>query len=364
MRSLNFRPLNQNSGQLQWASLLALSGLFVSIAAWAGLPGAFLFGTVLAAILVGVAECSVRVTAAPFLAAQGVIGCLVGQSIPITILGDLVRGGPVYFAGVFAVIAVASALGLVLTHWRLLPGTTAIWGTSPGASTPMILMSEAYGGDIRLVAVMQYLRLVCVVLAATIVSSLWGASPATVAVNVPATVWFPPLAWGPFLTALAIAFGGSFLANWARLPAGAMLLPLVAVMLLRETGLTIQLPPWLLVASYAIIGWSIGLRFTRPILLHALRVLPTILAATFALIAFCGGIAMALVKFAGIDPLTAYLATSPGGLDSVAIIAASSPADLRFVMAMQTSRLIVALLVSPGIARYMARRQAGLGARP
>src|SRR4030095_4290218 len=41
------------------------------------------------------------------------------------------------------------------------------------------------------------------------------------------------------------------------------------------------------------------------------------------------------VRSAGIDPLTAYLATSPGGMDSVAIIGAASKADLSFVMALQ-----------------------------
>ena len=42
------------------------------------------------------------------------------------------------------------------------------------------------------------------------------------------------------------------------------------------------------------------------------------------LIAICGGSAWGLVHFAGIDPLTAYLATSPGGADSVAILSASA----------------------------------------
>jgi uncharacterized membrane protein AbrB (regulator of aidB expression) len=36
----------------------------------------------------------------------------------------------------------------------------------------------------------------------------------------------------------------------------------------------------------------------------------------------CGGLAFFLVKTVGIDPLTAYLATSPGSMDSAAIIAA------------------------------------------
>lgn len=41
-------------------------------------------------------------------------------------------------------------------------------------------------------------------------------------------------------------------------------------------------------------------------------------------------------------PLTAYLATSPGGADSVAIIAASAHVEISFVMAMQLARFLVA----------------------
>jgi membrane AbrB-like protein len=82
------------------------------------------------------------------------------------------------------------------------------------------------------------------------------------------------------------------------------------------------------------------------------------LLSIFALIAICGLIAAVLVA-AGIDPLTAYLATSPGGADSVAIIAASSNVDLRFVMAMQTARLLVVLLTGPSIARFITWQVGG-----
>jgi hypothetical protein len=49
-----------------------------------------------------------------------------------------------------------------------------------------------------------------------------------------------------------------------------------------------------------------------------------------------------------------YLATSPGGVDAAAIIAASTNVDTPFVMAMQTVRMIVLLLVGPHIARWTA----------
>lgn len=65
---------------------------------------------------------------------------------------------------------------------------------------------------------------------------------------------------------------------------------------------------------------------------------------------------MLLVWFAGVDPLTAYLATSPGGADSVAIIAANTKVDMPFVMAMQSGRFIVVMLIGPALARYIATR--------
>jgi uncharacterized protein len=73
----------------------------------------------------------------------------------------------------------------------------------------------------------------------------------------------------------------------------------------------------------------------------------------------CGGLAFALHEAAGTDALTAYLATSPGGADAVAIIAASSPVDVSFVMAMQIGRLLLVILIGPTLARMVARWTAG-----
>jgi uncharacterized membrane protein AbrB (regulator of aidB expression) len=57
----------------------------------------------------------------------------------------------------------------------------------------------------------------------------------------------------------------------------------------------------------------------------------------------------------GIDLLTAYLATGPGGMDTVAIIATSSSADLSFVMALQAIRFLIVLVLGPPLARFIAR---------
>ena len=154
---------------------------------------------------------------------------------------------------------------------------------------------------------------------------------------------------------MAIAGFGAALGWRLRLPAGALLVPLAAGAALHVAGLArIELPPWLLALSYAALGWNIGLGFNRRILRHASRALPQVALSTLALIAFCGVLALLLSRFLGVDPLTAYLATSPGGMDTVAIIAASSKVDVSFVMALQTARFVIVLLVGPRLARLVA----------
>ena len=73
------------------------------------------------------------------------------------------------------------------------------------------------------------------------------------------------------------------------------------------------------------------------------------------LIGLCGLMSLALVWLLGLDPLTAYLAISPGGIDSVAVIGAASQADMSFVMALQTMRLLAVVLLGPPLARALAR---------
>jgi membrane AbrB-like protein len=143
-----------------------------------------------------------------------------------------------------------------------------------------------------------------------------------------------------------------------RFPTGAMLLPLVLGVFLQGPGwLIIELPPALLAVAYMLIGWSIGLRFTPATLDHARRAFPRVLFSIAVLIALGVGLAATLALVGGFDPLTAYLATSPGGADSVAIIAAhAATVDAGFVMAMQLCRFVLVLLWGPRVSRWVAQR--------
>ena len=318
---------------------------------------ALLLGPVFAAIAFAARETPVRVPAAAFVFAQAIVGCMIARTIPTTLLLEIGKSWPLFALAVCSVVMLSALLGWAMARLRLLPGTTAVWGSFPGAATAMVLMGEAFGADVRLVALMQYLRVLLVGVAATTVTRLW------VPVHAASASLIPPhglLHLTTFGETLALAGAGAWLAQRLRIPAGALLVPMFAGVVLQDTGLlAIELPWWLLAGCYALVGWSIGLRFTPAILRHSARLLPRVLAGICTLIALCGGLAWALAYFAHVDPLTAYLATSPGGADTVAIIASSSPVDVPFVMAMQSARFIVVAFCGPAIARFVARRVPG-----
>jgi uncharacterized protein len=207
---------------------------------------------------------------------------------------------------------------------------------------------------------MQYLRVVMVASAASLVARFWVHLPAG-AMSAPMP-WFPEIHWLAFGATLALVVVGVFLGRRLPIPAGTLLLPMAAGTALHLGGIfSIELPPWFLGVSYALLGWSIGLRFTRDILARAARALPQVVLSILLLMGFCGLLSWLLVKTLGLDALTAYLATSPGGMDSVAIIAASSPGriDIPFVMALQTMRFLLILAVGPPLSRWVAKRVKG-----
>lgn len=344
--------LNGLASYQQWLALLVLSLLLSVALALLRLPAALLLGPMIAAILIEVGDGRIRAPRIFLYACQAVIGCMIARALNADILESFLARWPLFLAVVVSVIAVAALIGWLMSRWRILPGTTAVWGLSPGAASAMVLMAGAFGADARLVAFMQYFRVVLVATIATIVARLWAGPHAAAS----ATVWFPTINGLHFAQTLGIALAGGLVGRLTRIPAGVFLVPMVVGGVLHSTAvITIELPPWLLALSYAFLGWSIGLGFSREILAHAMRALPQTTLAIVVLIVFAGGVALVLVRGFGVDPLTAYLATSPGGADSVAIIAASSHVNVPFVMALQTMRFVMVLLVGPPLSRYAAR---------
>jgi membrane AbrB-like protein len=346
--------LAKQTAPARWGALLILSLALAGLLNSLRLPAALLLGPMIAGIVISTLDGAVDVPERGFTLAQGLLGCLIGSMLA-KLLGTGSAHWGVLIVGALSVVVISSGLGWLLSRTRLLPGTTAVWGMSPGAATVMTILSEDYGADARLVGLMQYLRVVIVAMIASTGARLLGATvPASGGVQ-----WFGTVHWDSLAVTLVLALLGPMIGNRLKVRAGAMLVPMViAVLLIRFDVISLDLPRWLLAIAYAAIGWRVGLRFTVSLLLQAAKALPQILLCTFALIAMCGGLALLLVKFAGIDPITAWLATNPGGADTAAIIASSSQnVDAGFIMTMQTLRFLSVLLFGPFIAKFLSNRK-------
>lgn len=341
-----------------WVALIFASASLAVVLQWASFPAATLLGPMLTAVVFALCGADLNVPRWSFAGAQSVVGCMVALSMTPSVLATLVLDWPAILLSIVLVIIFGAFVGYGLMRFGTLPGTTAAWGTSPGGAAAMMAMAESFGADIRMVAFMQYLRIFVVVLTASAVAHLLLGGRIG---DVSAPNWSPgfdtPLV--PLAQTLALVATGVVLGRLTRIPGGALLLPMVIGAVLNSLGLMqITLPPWLLWSAYAGLGWYIGLRFTPRTLRYALLAIPQLLLAIVVLMVLCGVAAWILTVWAGIDPLSAYLATSPGGLDVVAIIAADSGCDVAFVLALQTLRLFAVVLIGPLIARLICRLSA------
>lgn len=341
---------------VQWILLVIATVPLSLLLNAAGLPASVLLGAMVMGIVFSVAG-RVRsgMPAPAFAFGQAVIGCLVAGSLTADIMHDIVDDWPSFLVLVLSVSAICAAVGWILAKMRVVPGTTAIWGTSPGAAMVMTVMSDGYGADGRLVAFMQYLRVIMVTVSASLVAAIWGVPPTAPSDSM--ALASPTPEWIAFACSLVLCA----IATWAsivlRKPMAALLFPMIAGFVLNLSGVVEPyIPSWLLTISNALVGWGIGLRFTRAILTHAFGALPKILAAFVFLIAASGAVGLAFGWIAGIDPLTAYLAASPGGMDAMAIIAASAGGDMPFIMAVQTTRFVLVMLTGPALATLLAKK--------
>ena len=321
-------------------------------------PAAFMLGPMLAAIVVALSGAGIRLHKNYSLGAQAVMGCLIAHLINPALLAVFSAHWFTLIVINLAAMLLIAALGLLITQRRWLPDTSAIWGLSPGAASAMVLLADDYGSDPRLVAMMQYSRIVLVSMAAiAIASGLDHSHGASTAVpGVLQDSWFPPIASTALLETLALALAGYAASKLTGKGNLALFLPAFAGAPLQGTGLIdIEVPPLASTLAFGLTGWYVGLTFTRESALHCLRLLPRMLVAIVTLISICGLLSLLLARLVpDTNLLTAYLALSPGGIDTAVMIASGASVYLPLVLASQFVRLVIVLSAAPSLAKAAA----------
>jgi uncharacterized protein len=315
-----------------------------------GVPSPYLF----AALLIGLARAlaiaqPLELPRRVFVAAQAVTGVTLGTYLQRSSLHVLADDWLAVALVSLATLGISLADGGVLARLTILDRPTASLGMIAGGASGIVGISDDLGGDDRLVAFMQYLRVFVVVL---VTPALVGVIfPGAHAGSVPTT--------GPILgtaTAWLLTIGIAVAGQAVPLPARSLMGPMLIAGALTLSGVTdFTPPPVLRETAFGVIGLYIGLRFTAQTLRAVGRLLVPVAVSIVALLVACFGLAIVLDATTSVSLEDAYLATTPGGLYAVLAVAFGAGANTTFIVAVQSLRVLVMVVLAPLAVRRALR---------
>lgn len=318
------------------------------------LPTPLLFGGLVGALIYALARplSPLSLPSPWFTAGQAVVGVIVGSVIDWEALGGLGADWLIVVAvSLFSVVISILAGRLLLRHG--ISPATATFSSVAGGAAGLTALADDLGADARVVAVLQYLRLLVVLVTLPIVVTLVLGATGTGTDFSAAT---DDLWTGLLYTGIAIA-GGLFLGRITHLPSAPILGPLIVASLLSLVPLfeSVTVNPVIVGAGYLAIGIQVGLKFTVASLRSIGAMIPTALVAIAITLVSCAGLAWVLTATAGVSGADAYLATNPGGVYAVLGMSESIGGDVGFVTAAQILRTVIILGSAPFLAVYLRR---------
>lgn len=301
-------------------------------------------------------------------ASQAGIGVLMGSYVTPAALQSAGATALPMMAVTVLTIGLCLMAGALLARWGRTSLAEGALSLVPGGSAAIVAAADDLGADSRLVAFSQYLRVALVAFTAPVVATAMhpATDGSTGAGGAP--LWVDPhrilhLSQGahqlPGLLMLgAVCILGVRAGRRFSMPAPALLGPMVVTALFVFTGTAQGFAPDGVLRSllFALVGLEVGLRFTWASVRSIGRLFPHVLFWTMAVCLACGGLAWAFSAALGLPLVDAYLATTPGGINAVLATAASMDANLPAISTVQSTRLLIVMLVTPPIISWLARK--------
>jgi membrane AbrB-like protein len=351
---------------LKWAVLLAATAAVTVPLTLVGVPSAALFAALAVGIVTALTSTGPRrVPRTGGLAAQGVLGVYIGTMVQQDALSQLGGDWPLVAAVAVGTLLFSVIAGALLGLRRDVTALTGSLALVAGGASGLVAIARELGGDDRVVAVVQYLRVALITASMPIVVTLiYQADRSHGDPQVSETSLAP---WYLSVTLTAALIGvGAVGGRLIRLPGAGLLGPLALTVVLEVSGFSfgLSVPLLLVQAGYMLIGWQAGLAFTRASLRSVGRLLPV----AITLIVFIGvataGLGVVLARVTGLTPLEGYLATSPGGVYAVLATAVETGSNVTFIIAAQVVRILLMLFAAPVLARGVVWASRKLTERP
>ncbi|QGU03483.1 AbrB family transcriptional regulator [Corynebacterium comes] len=286
---------------------------------------------------------------------RGIIGMLAALplvGVPLGVLGGYLLPG-LFVAVVTLAIGVGGGL-LLAAKERAVSPETGILSMLAGGASIMPVLAKELGADYRFVALGQYLRLLAVSVSLPLVTTFFSTPAEHTAPDEPPVVWFMVVA------IVLIAYFGDAVGRLIRLPVPSVLGPLaitVAVALLLPEDLSLLPPELFRILAFLTIGWMCGGTLSFPALRAFARQLPATVTFIVVVIGACALTAVPLTWWLDITYFEAYLATSPGALETVLALSSEGGAG-PVVVAVQMIRLMAVLAIAgwlPQVIRLLTR---------
>ncbi|WP_254124789.1 AbrB family transcriptional regulator [Neobacillus sp. 114] len=152
-----------------------------------------------------------------------------------------------------------------------------------------------------------------------------------------------------FFITLFIALIGALIFQFLHTPIPWLLGPMTAVFIgSRFNRINLYWPRWIRDIGLIIVGYSIGLSFTKTALYQIAANLPSMLLMTTLLICFCAGIAFVVAKLTDVDYPTVLTGSIPGGLSQMITFAEEMKGiDITTVTFLQVARLMMIIFFVP-----------------
>lgn len=263
----------------------------------------------------------------------------------------------------FFMISLSICSGFLISSITGINKMTAVFGSAPGGIIDMSLISSEFGADMSIVALIQTLRVIANITIIPLVvrkfesNTLDSKNKKIVNEqmerlnNIPCKDNDFRNKTTRFLVTIIVGIIGGLLGIALSIPAGAMIGSFIFVAIFNAFLYKLFIPIKMKYGIQILVGAVIGLGVTMDNILDLKKIIAPALMAVSLLLAIGILLGLSLNKIWKIDLITALLASAPGGLTSMSLIALDLGADISFVTSLQFMRLVAIMIFYPFIMR-------------
>jgi hypothetical protein len=323
-------------------------------ATWLGLPLPWMIGALAATTAAAMAGAPIALPPGLRSVMIALLGVMLGSGFSPAILEHLAD----WAASLSALVAyTAVAGGASMLYFQRVAGydrPTAFFSAMPGGLSEMILVGGALGGDARVISLVHSSRLLLVVLSLPFAFQLLaGYEPAARPAAGPG---LGDISAADLAVLGACGLAGFLGARALRLPAAAVVGPMVLSAGVHLAGWTAARPPVELVAAaQVVVGTAVGCRFAGVAFGLIGRTVVLAGGSTFILVAVAVGFALALHGATGLPVPALVLAYAPGGLAEMSLIALALSLNAAFVATHHLLRVFLIVVLAPTLFRTRVR---------